>query len=385
MDGTPPGKVAEVFLEGIRASSFAGREIPARQFVDGFGFFPAAELCYLSGPGGGGKTTIALQLAAAVAMPIAACPQTHWLGAPVGIRGPVLFVSCEDDEFECQRRLEAAAAAEAFNLHDLRDLRIYDLSARQEKALLVSPQRNRLVKTPMLSALEEQIALIRPALVIIDNRAQAIDCDEIDRSLATRASNVFSHLGKLYDTTFVILSHPSLGGIANKTGSSGSTAWSNTGRSTVYMRRPDDADDERNGGGIDDGRRVLVSQKSNYGPTGRRVNLQWDCGVYRCTDQPRRPDADIGQESKGERVFLKLMAVFEKRQIDVSANANSPGSYAPNVFFKDAREGLTKSALEAAMKSLIDKGIIEVVVIAKGTTREKRLLKLTGGGDAPKT
>ncbi|UIJ96734.1 hypothetical protein LZK82_12890 [Rhizobium leguminosarum] len=79
------------------------------------------------------------------------------------------------------------------------------------------------------------------------------------------------------------------------------------------------------------------------------------------------------------------MAVFEKRQIDVSANANSPGSYAPSVFFKDAREGLTKSALEAAMKSLIDKGIIEVVVIAKGTTREKRLLKLTGGGDAPKT
>ncbi|UIL26285.1 AAA family ATPase [Rhizobium leguminosarum] len=211
MDGTPLGKVAEVFLEGIRASSFEGREIPARQFVDGFGFFPAAELCYLSGPGGGGKTTIALQLAAAVAMPIAACPQTRWLGAPVGIRGPVLFVSCEDDEFECQRRLEAAAAADAFDLHDLRDLRIYDLSARQEKALLVSPQRHRLVKTPILNALEEQIALIRPALVIIDNRAQAIDCDEIDRSLATRASNIFSHLGKLYDTTFVILSHPSLG------------------------------------------------------------------------------------------------------------------------------------------------------------------------------
>lgn len=382
MDGSP-GKIAEVYLEGIRASSFAGRAIPAREFVDGFDFFPAGELSYLSGPGGGGKTTVALQLAAAVAMPIAACPQTHWLGAPVGVRGPVLFVSCEDDEFECQRRLEAAAAAEALDLQELRDLRIYDLSARLDKALLVSPQRHRLEKTPIFNALEEQIAQIRPVLVIIDNRAQAIVCDEIDRSLATRASNIFGHLGKLYDSAILILTHPSLGGIANKTGSSGSTAWTNTGRSTVYMRRPDDADDECKGGGIDDGRRVLVSQKSNYAPTGRRVNLVWDCGAYSCTDHARRPDADIGQHSKGERVFLKLMAVFEKRQINVSANANSPGSYAPSVFFKDAREGLTKSALEAAMKSLIDKGTIEVVVIAKGTSREKRVLKLAGGGDGP--
>ncbi|WP_167376987.1 AAA family ATPase [Rhizobium aegyptiacum] len=91
-----------------------------------------------------------------------------------------------------QRRLEAAAAAEAFDLRDLRDLRIYDLSARVDKALLVSPQRHRLVKTPIFNALEEQIAQIRPALVIIDNRAQTIICDEIDRSLATRASNTRS-------------------------------------------------------------------------------------------------------------------------------------------------------------------------------------------------
>ncbi|MBB2698999.1 UNVERIFIED_ORG: RecA-family ATPase [Rhizobium esperanzae] len=379
MDGGPPGKVA--YLEGIRASSFAGREIPARRFVDGFNFFPAGELSYLSGPGGGGKTTVALQLAAAVARPVESCVQSHWLGAPVGVRGPVLFISCEDDEFECQRRLEAAAAAEAYDLRELRDLRIFDMSARLDKALLVSPQRHRLVKTPIFDALEEQIAQIRPALVIIDNRAQAIICDEIDRSLATRASNIFGHLGKLYDSAIVILTHPSLGGMANKSGSSGSTAWTNTGRATVYLRRPDDADDEGNGGGIDDGRRVLVSQKSNYSPTGRHVNLKWDCGVYRCTDLPPRPDADIGQQSKSERVFLKLMGVFEKRQIDVSANPNSPGTYAPNLFFKDAREGLPKRALEDAMKSLIDKGTIEVVITAKGTTREKRLLKRTGGGD----
>ncbi|TBA14682.1 hypothetical protein ELH65_01125 [Rhizobium ruizarguesonis] len=384
MDGGPPGKVADVYLEGIRASSFAGRAIPARKFVDGFDFFPAGELSFLSGPGGGGKTTAALQLAAAVAMPVAACPQTHWLGAPVGVRGPVLFISCEDDEFECQRRLEAAAAAEAFDLRDLRDLRIYDLSARLDKALLVSPQRHRLVKTPICNALEEQIAQICPALVIIDNRAQAIVCDEIDRSLATRASNIFGHIGKLYDSAIVILTHPSLGGIANKTGSSGSTAWTNTGRSTVYMRRPDDADDEGNGGGIDDGRRVLISQKANYSPTGRRVNLVWDCGAYRCTDEPRRPDADIGQQSKGERVFLKLMGVFQQRGIELSANPKSGGSYAPNLFFNDAREGLTKPQLVTAMYGLLDRRAIWIAEIGP-PSRAKKVLKLTGEADASKS
>lgn len=374
MDGGPHGKIAEAHLEGIRVSSFAGREIPARKFIDGFDFFPAGELSYLSGPGGGGKTTVALQLAAAVAMPIAACPQTHWLGAPVGVRGPCLFYSAEDDEFELQRRLEAAAAAEAFDLRELRDLRVYDLSARLDKALLDSPQRHRLVRTPIFNALEEQIAQIRPALVIIDNRAQAIVCDEIDRSLATRASNIFSHLGKLYDTAIMILSHPSQGGIANKTGSSGSTAWTNTGRSTVYMRRPDDADDEGKGGGIDDGRRMLVSQKANYSPTGRRVNLVWDCGAYRCTDKPERAGSDIGKADRAQRVFMKLMRAGLEHGQTFSPSI-SARTYPPTLFgASNEREGINKREFERAMHVLQDKGDIKTVVRHPGTSREKTLL-----------
>src|SRR5260370_18998949 len=61
---------------------------------------PAGKVSLLSGDGATGKTTIALQLAVAVAV---ASPD--WLGSAIETPGPVIFVSAEEDEDEIQRRL----------------------------------------------------------------------------------------------------------------------------------------------------------------------------------------------------------------------------------------------------------------------------------------
>lgn len=62
----------------------------------------------------------------------------------------------------------------------------------------------------------------------------------------------------------VLIAHPSLTGMSTGSGSSGSTAWSNSVRSRLYLERVKGADDRE----IDADLRVLQVKKSNYGPIG---------------------------------------------------------------------------------------------------------------------
>lgn len=376
MDGSAfRGKPNELFLDPIAASSFKGRKIPPRQFVDGFELFPVKETSFLSGIGGIGKTTIALQLAAAVAMPVAIAETTHFLGRPVSKRGPVLFFSAEDDEIEIQRKLEDVAAAELFDIGHLGKLLIYDFSTRLAKAMLESRKARVLSETPLFKAFIKDVEQHKPALVILDNRAQVVDADELQRGIATKAIGTFNAYAKAMETTFVMLAHPSLTGVNQKTGASGSTGWVNTGRANIHMTY---ADDEEGTDKPDDGRRVLHVQKGNLTQAGRKINLQRDCGCYHCTDQPPKPGADIGQGSKAERVFMELMRLYRQRGIILTANAASPTTFAPKVFFTNERtnrQGLTMEQLRTAMFALLDKGALRQREDGKGT-RAKLVLEI---------
>jgi len=214
-------------------------------------------------------------------------------------------------------------------------------------------------------------------LIIIDNRAQVTMVDEIDRNVATAVGNTFRTIAAKFASTVIFLTHPSLSGM--KTGSSGSTGWNNTTRNTVLMCRPEaEGKSEDDSYRFDDGKRQLVVPKANYGPMGLRANLQWSCGVYSCTDKPKRSDESIGQESKSERVFLKLMGVYANRGIELSA-ASQARNFAPSVFFTDgAREGISKPALISAMLSLLDQGKIKILTVGTGT-RQKRVLAVATG------
>jgi RecA-family ATPase len=64
---------------------------------------PAGDVTILSGDGGGGKTTTALQLAVSVSYDL-----QDWLGTTCET-GPVIFVSAEEPENEMRRRLERVA------------------------------------------------------------------------------------------------------------------------------------------------------------------------------------------------------------------------------------------------------------------------------------
>jgi RecA-family ATPase len=70
-----------------------------------------------------------------------------------------------------------------------------------------------------------------------------------------------------HETAVLLLAHPSASAMASGDGGGFSTAWNNSVRSRLYLRRPKSEDAEA----IAD-RRVLEVRKANYGPSGGNLS-----------------------------------------------------------------------------------------------------------------
>ena len=66
---------------------------------------------------------------------------------------------------------------------------------------------------------------LRPRLLILDNLADIFGGDENARDLARQFVSLIRGLAIDLDCTVLMLSHPSLSGMASGRGASGSTAW----------------------------------------------------------------------------------------------------------------------------------------------------------------
>lgn len=339
-------------LTAVAASTLATTDPPEREYLDGFDLFPAAEFSFLSGAGAAGKTGLCLQLAMATA---SYAEQSHWLGRPIKMQGPVAFYSGEEDLNELHRRLhEIAAADPSIDLRDLSRLHLIDKSIASNKALITATG-----PTPTFKALEQFVGRKGISLLILDNRAQLCAINELDRNQATATVNHFRGLAKTFGTTTILLQHPSLSGL--KTGSSGSTGFSNTARNFIHLARPNGKDEDPDGS-EDDGRRILRVQKANGGKMGRVINLQWSLGAYICTDQPPpRAGFDVGRPQKAERIFLALLDWHNTRGISVSMNTRAR-NFAPTVFVAHPDRGdCSLKELTAAMHALDKSGKIRSV------------------------
>ncbi|MEI2299180.1 bifunctional DNA primase/polymerase [Ensifer sp. MJa1] len=357
-DGAPPEP-----LETFSLAEFAGKEVPTREFVDERHLVPCRNVTLLMGDGGTGKSLLALQLVIAVAS------GGEWLGIKVKT-GATLYVSAEEDKDENHIRADAICAAEGLDFTALADARITSL-AGEDATLAMDEHKGRLVPTRLYGRLALTLEKYRPALLALDNLADVFGGNEISRVQVKQFIGMLRKLAIKYDCAILLLGHPSLSGLSSGSGTSGSTAWSNSVRSRLYLRREIGQD----GSEADELARMLETMKANYGPKGDPINLRWELGVFVCTDMPKRAGSDIGKADKAERVFMKLMRTYQQRGIDVSANPAATANYAPSVFFHDgAREGVTKPSLEKAMLALIDTGAIKVEKYGPPSRKRQRLV-----------
>jgi RecA-family ATPase len=342
-------------FEPIRNSVFQplsilhGLEVPEREWVVP-DLIPDNTVTMLAGDGGTGKSLLAQQLA------VAAILGKDWIGNKVK-QGRVIVISAEDDEDELHRRFSTIVRHYGASMADMDDLIFRSLAG--EDAVLGAPHgKAGLIKpTPLFAELEAEAEKQRPVLIVLDTLADLFGGSEIDRVQTRQFVGLLRGLSIRNSCASLLLSHPSVAGMQSGTGTSGSTAWSNSVRSRLYIERITEDGVEPN----PDARR-LTTKKANYGRTGGVTGLVWANGVFVQDDSVAGgvgPMATLEGNLKAQTAFLKNLRKFAEQGRFVSAN---PGpSYAPAAFVKAGKaEGMTKKALASAMEGLLAAGRLRV-------------------------
>lgn len=355
---------ADDALEFFCAAELDGKPIPSRQWHVPE-LIPAGTVTTLNGDGGTGKSLAALQLAVATAL------GRHWLGQEV-TQGSALFISAEDDRDEMHRRLADIAQAEAVSLADLDGLTLRSLAGKD--ALLSVPmpgQSDVMAETQLFKRLDDWLSKHRPTLTVLDTLADLFGGNEVNRAQARQFIGMLRGLALRHETTVILLAHPSLSGMASGSGSSGSTAWNNSVRSRLYLRRvKGDAGDEP-----DTDARELEVMKANYGKTGLLLPLRWQAGVFVADNRSEGALDRMAATAKAERVFMKLLREFADEGRRVGASTGH--GYGPTEFAKSGRaEGCRKENLQKAMETLFARGAIRLEDEGPPSRRTKRIVEV---------
>ena len=349
-------------LPVFQASTLAGRPIPPRRWHVPR-IIPAQTVTLLGGDGGTGKSLLAKQLAVSTAL------GSTWLGLPVEA-GPALFLTAEDDRDEIHRRLADIVADLAVDLSQLNRLHVVT-PADKDDALLAVPDNRRgtLSVTPLFRQIEAAMDELQPCLVAFDTLADLFGGEENQRAHARQFIGLLRGLAIRYDCTVLLLTHPSLSGMASGSGTSGSTAWSNSVRSRLYLERvKGDADIEH-----DADMRVLRVMKANYDRTGDEYKVRWQNGVFVPAGQPIAAGSFAAMAAKDEAdtIFIDLLAAYAAENRNVSAEGPNLAS---TVFAKDERsKGIGKKRLADAMNRLFAAGQIHTIEFGPPSHRRKKI------------
>lgn len=351
--------VAELLQRPVRPVEFLVENIIPRDMVTGF-----------LADGGMGKSTIALQLAAAGAL------NMPWLGLPVTGPFSTLYLSAEDSADICHERLRrivkhmTGGDEEAF----ARLASVWFIDATHGSGidpLLASWRRSsKLETTQLYSRIKAFIAEQGIDLVIIDSLADVFD-EEIDRTAVRSFVRALHALG----CGVLPLGHPSVSGMKDGRGYSGSTHWNNAFRARLYMYKPSDSKHKVN----DDDARVIDVAKSNYGPSGQQLRVRFD---------PQQlvfvPEGESGGDPGAERErrekaaqqrFMHLLRLFDRTGETVSPKPSR--TYAPTVFARhpeNQKNGkFSKRELEYAMQQLLASEVLKIVEEGPQSKRRQRL------------
>jgi RecA-family ATPase len=323
---------------------------------------PRGDVSSLHGDGGAGKTDAALQLAE-----VCARGEGNWFGMAV-MAGPVVILSAEEPEVELRRRIDRHGARDGFDPRTLTDLHLW-FPSDVAGATLAVPDRSEIMQpTPLFRSIEARIKEIAPVLVVLDNVSAVYAGQQNSRVMVRSFVNLFRTIAHQPSRPAVLLlDHPSLSGMTNGTGRGGNMDWRNSVRSGHYLRAPDDKAE------ADRGVRLLETVKSNYGPLGKPVRLQWSDGGL-ALEGAQSPLRKIAQDQEADEVFLRLLD--ERNRIGLIVSPEVGRNYAPTIFEGlDGNGGYGKPIFARAMDRLLTADRIAVVNDGPPSRCRKRLVR----------
>ena len=341
-DETKPSSLKVRSMADLQGTTPKPRQWLVRDWI------PAGYITGLYGKGGGGKTTLAMQLCASSSLP----SNGQWLGMEVWQAKP-LGVFCEDDEDEIERRLHAIARGYG---RPLDDFRAFDWLGRYgEDNLLVVRSRSGLETTAFYDQLKEQIADTKRDLVAIDGIVEVCGININDPAEVSYTLGRIAALGQATKATILLLGHPNKAGTSEF---SGCATWENKPRARLFLGPPPKEDREPD---IDpnDPRRVLRRSKANMAGLDQ-TDLVWRDGMFRAADPKFMTMAEQCEQSahkaQARDAFLQGLEIASAAGVTLSPNCQAP-NYAPRELVKKGwGSGCSKKELEEAMNTLMGEG-----------------------------
>ncbi|WP_299804738.1 AAA family ATPase [Tardiphaga sp.] len=321
---------------------------------------PAGDATILSGDGGGGKTTVALQLAISVERGLG-----DWLGTTCEA-GPVIFVSAEEPENEMRRRLERVARKRGIEPDEITDL--YFNFASPENCLLgTALATGAMAPTPLFTALAAAAAAIRPVLIIVDSIAGTFGGNQNDRVHARTFVGMFRRLAQDVECAVLLLDHPSLSGITSGSGRGGSMDWQNATRARLHLETVT-ADDGTTG-------RVLEVKKSNYGPVGDKVSLRWEEGSFVMEGSEGSQASPVRAAAQRDLDDLFVRLLEERNTQGRWVTPNKAAGYAPKeLATMQGASNVTATALARSMERLLTANRITTETFGPPSKQRQRLV-----------
>lgn len=344
-------------------STLAEKPVPPRRWLLDR-WIPDGYVSLLSGDGGTGKSLLAMQLAtcAAAGMP--------FLGIEMAPRR-VLYLACEDDRDELHRRQADINATLGIDWPDLAGC-LFWKSAFGDETTLAGPDKSgrKIVTTALYANLRRTCQDKGIQLVIVDTLADTFGGLEIDRQQVTRFVRHLQAIARENDGAVVLIGHPSVSGIRDGTGISGTTAWRNAVRSVIHLRRPTE---EENFGPRSADLRVLERLKGNYAPTDGALTVRYVGGAFVLDGNPEV------QHSGADIFHIEIKVASALKEALKSGQEPNPSrnsdAYAPKMvrMYRDV-QGLTIAQIEAAIKRMLERHQLRIAHVGPSSRQRKVLV-----------
>ncbi len=352
--------------ELIDPQNWQDKSVPDRRWIVNE-WIPYSHVTALYGDGGTGKSLLAMMLSTALSI------GGQWLGIPVS-QVKVLGLFCEDTEDELHRRQADINQHCECDFSDLSNLRY--ISGVGKDNVLIDFLDGKATITQLYDYILAQALKFGAKLIVIDTAADTFGGNENSRGQVRQFINALNRIAIEIDGAVLLCAHPSVSGMASKKGDGGSTAWSNSVRSRLYLTRPD------RGEGFDNtDMRILSRKKANYARVGEDISLIWHDGILQpqslCSDGINTI-AKQNREKQVEEAFLMALDAFDKQGRNLSSN-NRSSNYAPkkmsyNSHCKD--KGFKQKDLHLAMERLFDQSIIREDQYGRPSNPCKKIVRI---------
>ena len=363
--GAVPGRAAGSPFAVIPVTGLHEQEAPV--FVWD-GLLPVGHVTLWGAHGGTGKSLMALMLAVSVALGL------PMFNVPTR-QGRVVFFSGEDDGPLLRHRLGFICERLGINPADL-DGKLHLIDATAHDPVLYAQQdRSKSSTTPTYDALRAYVRDVKPALLILDNASDVFAGSEIDRTAVRAFMRHAALLGRDVDAATLLLAHVDKGTSRgdrskNTEGYSGSTAWSNSARSRLFMSR------------ADDGTITLEHQKSNLGKLRDPIRLFWPDGGLPQVDLEFGPVVQGIADRNHEKVLLKLVNEFTQRGEFVTTATTSRTHAAKLLRHEPTYPKLKDSEVFDLLRRCERSGYLERTLFKGPDRKERERWNVTASGAA---